>query len=355
MLHYKRTGRNSVLMDGNVGLTIDTKVEDIKCLGLRVYAFWEIVKVERWWEYTVQRTEENQKSFPQLKTAGQQEHESLKKKTPSAIASKTQTLPIKEKGLDKGKLIQAVGTKSDAPEKKSREITKRRRSESEDEMSIDVKRRKQEELDAKLETMRLKNENAPSADTLKPFAERTKEELRTHDNYVSVQRKNKLRQAQALGPKKYTEMLQKFEISWERQRQDIIKRDPQFKRKPQTQTISNGSNAKAIPNKVEAQQTQKANDDKELRLRQEAIQKQLGLAKLLYPTSRITLRYPGGLNVTHLKCEICPDADIRIGLRDASDIMSTVKSHQESSNHANRVSAAMRAKRKEELKGSGRR
>ncbi|KAF7886668.1 uncharacterized protein EAF02_003315 [Botrytis sinoallii] len=51
-----RTGRNSILMDGDIGLSIDTKIEDIKCLGLGVYAFWEIVKVEKWWEYTVSST-----------------------------------------------------------------------------------------------------------------------------------------------------------------------------------------------------------------------------------------------------------------------------------------------------------
>lgn len=43
-------------MDGDVGLSIDTKIEDIKCLGLGVYAFWEIVKVEKWWEYKVSST-----------------------------------------------------------------------------------------------------------------------------------------------------------------------------------------------------------------------------------------------------------------------------------------------------------
>lgn len=43
-------------MDGDVGLSIDNKIEDIKCLGLGVYAFWEIVKVEKWWEYKVSST-----------------------------------------------------------------------------------------------------------------------------------------------------------------------------------------------------------------------------------------------------------------------------------------------------------
>ncbi|APA15355.1 hypothetical protein sscle_14g101250 [Sclerotinia sclerotiorum 1980 UF-70] len=45
-LHFERTGRNSILMDGGIGLTIDMRVRDIACLGLGVYAFWEIVKVE---------------------------------------------------------------------------------------------------------------------------------------------------------------------------------------------------------------------------------------------------------------------------------------------------------------------
>ncbi|CAD6448424.1 6ad3d9e0-b5ff-42fa-b73b-303fb28c0da8 [Sclerotinia trifoliorum] len=61
-LHFERTGRNSILMDGGGGLTTDTRVRDIPYLGLGVYALWEIVKVERWWEYKVRPTDINESS-----------------------------------------------------------------------------------------------------------------------------------------------------------------------------------------------------------------------------------------------------------------------------------------------------
>ncbi|KAJ8068404.1 hypothetical protein OCU04_003964 [Sclerotinia nivalis] len=306
--HFERTGRNSILMDGGIGLTIDTRVGDIPCLGLGVYAFWEIVKMERWWEYRVRPTgvDESLGVMEEAKHAGSRKKKfrptlayeemglmlgerskerlqntsakgaAIVKKEESrwswettvpstnldgaAIGSRSREgwvkdaitfvskfmtgkekpmepststkippIEIKEENGGSGRSKKSDNLKSQLTKEDRGQTMKRRRMDLENESGTIVKRRRTK-LDKELELMRLTNKNAPTIDTLETFAESTNVKLRRHDDYVRKQRETMSTRAKKLRQGQYKEMLERFENSWERQRQDIINRDPQFKR-----------------------------------------------------------------------------------------------------------------------------
>ncbi|ESZ91466.1 hypothetical protein SBOR_8151 [Sclerotinia borealis F-4128] len=229
-MHLRRTGRNSVLMDGDIGLTIDTKVGDMQCLGLGVYAFWEIVKVERWWEYTVRSADADQR----LRAMREERRRSM-----LALSTRVdEELGVMEEGIPRRRPRNDEILKREAVEEVRGENLKRTRWELEGETEEMAERRKKG-LYEKLEVMRLKTENAPPIDTLNKVAESTNVQLRVHDYSVVKQRQEILKNAKKIGPK-FEGMLQRFEISWERQRQDIINRDPQFRRSRQAiQAVAN--------------------------------------------------------------------------------------------------------------------
>ncbi|KAF7926399.1 uncharacterized protein EAE98_006694 [Botrytis deweyae] len=459
-LHFKRTGRNSILMDGDIGLSIDTKIEDIKCLGLGVYAFWEIVKVEKWWEYTVSSTstyaDERMRSTKEEKhgrllentvrsamTSEEKglinsselfqdtsiQHHSIDKKEESGgllkltVAStmtayeemggvkfkrKTKS-PLSEKkeekpwswettmpsiidntvgargkqtlsGISKNKSSMAPSVTMKEEKSKERsggtstnktsyvikagqkrkigkttkeemlkrelaqedraEVIKRRRMEleSEDATKNIIKQMKME-LDEKLDLMKSKNDQASAIKLLKPFAEDTKLGLKRHDDYVAKQRKNMEANSQRLGKSQFKDILERFEISWERQRQDIINRDPQFKLR-----------VAAEPQKSTGKITSKFQDhdsfesilkEREIHLDLEAIQRQLDIAKREYSQSKFTLRYSG--NTVRLECAYCPNINIQMGLKDSRNVAGIVKRHQTSKYHTdNRYHEAQR-------------
>lgn len=113
------------------------------------------------------------------------------------------------------------------------EIIKRRRMELELEATADnTIKQTRTELDKKLDLMKLKNKKSPAIDLLiKPFAENTKLDLKRHDDYVAKRRKNMEANSHGLGKLELKNILQRFEISWERQRQDIVNRDLQSKQR----------------------------------------------------------------------------------------------------------------------------
>ncbi|TGO47656.1 hypothetical protein BCON_0268g00040 [Botryotinia convoluta] len=448
--HFKRTGRNSILMDGDVGLSIDTKIEDIKCLGLGVYAFWEIVKVEKWWEYTVSSTyaDERTRSMKEeehgrllentvASTMAYEETELIeprnlfqntsnkpysikkkeeygsllkmtvastmtayekmraikfKRKTKSFLSEKKEEKPWSWEPTVPSIIDNTVGargkqtlrelsknTSSIAPsvtmkEEKSKERTgatatnkvsyvvkagqkrkmgrttkekmlkrnlaqedraetiKRRRMELESEDTNDkLIKQMRTELDEKLDLMKSKNEKAPAINLLKPFAENTKLDLKRHEDYVAKQRKNMEASSQRFGKLQFKDILKRFEISWERQRQDIIDRDPQFKQcvksEPQKSTGKITSNVQGHGS------LESIIKEREIHLDLEAIQRQLEIAKLEYPQSKFTIRYSS--NIVRLECAYCPNIDIQMGLKDSRNVAGIVKRHQASKDHTN--------------------
>ncbi|TGO39974.1 hypothetical protein BHYA_0044g00150 [Botrytis hyacinthi] len=459
-LHFKRTGRNSILMDGDVGLAIDTKIEDIKCLRLGVYAFWEIVKVERWWEYTVSMTstyadkrtrstkeekhgrllantvpsamayeemglidfselfqdtstkpcsiEKKEESGSLLKmtiasTMTAYEEMSaikFKRKTKSPVSEKKEEKPwswettvpsiidntvgarrkqtLRELPKNKSSMAPSVTMKDDKSTERSGatstnkicyvvkagqkrkigattkgeilkrdlaqedgvETIKRRRMElgSEDANDKIIKQMKTE-LDKKLDLMKSKNENAPAINMLKPLAKDTKLDLKRHDDYVIKQRKNMEANSQRFGKLQFKDILERFEISWERQRQDIINRDPQFRKRieaePQKSTRSVTSNAQ------DHGSFESILKEREVHLDLETIQRQLDISKCEYSQSKFTLRYSG--NTVRLECAYCPNINIQMGLKDSRNVAGIVKRHQISKDHTdNRYYEAQR-------------
>ncbi|KAM0154551.1 hypothetical protein ACHAQE_006002 [Botrytis cinerea] len=457
--HFKRTGRNSILMDGDVGLSIDTKIEDIKCLGLGVYAFWEIVKVEKWWEYKVSSTCVEGRTRPAKKeicerilestVASAMAHEkiglieprsffqntsakphsmvkkeesgSLFKKTVTstltayedmrAIKFKNKTNPRpserkEEKPWSWETSVPLIvdntpgsrrkqtprellkNTSSMIPSYKSKEEKSKERSEAtptetasyviiagqkrkrarmtkeetskrelaQEDRAETIKRRRMEleleatadntikqtrtELDKKLDLMKLKNKKSPAIDLLiKPFAENTKLDLKRHDDYVAKRRKNMEANSHGLGKLELKNILQRFEISWERQRQDIVNRDLQFKQRvrsePQksTEIITSSDQCHGSLESIFK--------EREIHLDLEAIQRQLDIAKREHPQSNFTLRY--SRDTVRLECAHCPDINIRMGLKDFRDVAGIVKRHQASKYHMdNRYNEAQR-------------
>ncbi|KAF7865765.1 hypothetical protein EAF04_005930 [Stromatinia cepivora] len=411
--HFERTGRNSILMDGGIGLTIDTKVEDIQCLGLGVYAFWEIVKVERWWEYRVRPTDVDE-SLGMMKEAknadlrkkkfrptleyeemglmqGERSKERLQntsakgapivkkeenrwswettvppinldgaaigsrsrarwvkdamifvskfmtgkeKPVESSTSTKIPPIEIKEESRGSGRSKKSGDLKRKLTKEDRGQAMKRRRMDLENESDAMAKRRRTK-LDKELELVGLKNKNAPTIDNLETLAESTSVELRRHDDSVKKQRKNMSTKAKKLREGQYKEMLQRFEISWEWQRQDIINRYPQFRRsRDDTQTLSGGSNAKSSLNHQVQEQKERTENQSEIPLHFEPIQEQLDVEKRQYSHSSFTLRYSH--YIVHLECGFCPHMDICFGLRDARKVMGRAKSHQESKDHMDR-------------------
>ncbi|TEY54816.1 hypothetical protein BOTCAL_0236g00020 [Botryotinia calthae] len=456
--HFKRTGRNSILMDGDVGLSVDTKIEDIKCLGLGVYAFWEIVKVERWWEYTVTSTCVDERTRPAKKEKcgrtlentvpsamahekmGLIEHRnflqntsakphsivkkeesgslfkktvastltayedmraikfkhktnsrlserkeekpwsweisvplildntpgSRRKQTPRELSKNTSSMipsnrPKEEKSKERseatptesapyviiagqkrkrGKTTKEETSKRELAQEDRAEIIKRRRMELELEATTNnTIKQTRTELEKKLDLMKLKNEKAPAIDLLKPFAEKTKLDLKRHDDYVAKRRKTMEANSHRLGKLELKNILQRFEISWERQRQDIVNRDPQFKQRvnsePQksTEIITSNDRCHGSPEYIFK--------EREIHLDLEAIQRQLDIAKREHPQSKLTLRY--SRDTVRVECAYCPDIDIRMGLKDFRDVAGIVKRHQASKYHMdNRYNEAQR-------------
>ncbi|KAI9650016.1 hypothetical protein NHQ30_000029 [Ciborinia camelliae] len=245
--HLQRTGRNSILMNGGIGLTIDTKIQHIPCLGLGVYAFWEIVKVERWWEFTVRQAEIHERlgvmremGAGGWKRSGEDREEGEgerllmgeeKSGQGSGNIFRKESEPESEmRGENdvRGRLRIGEGLGREAIEENEGEMIKRKRVSPEDSTSEMSKRRKKA-LDDQVEIMRLKNENPPPIDTLDQLAESTNEELQRHDEYVERQRRKMTFTRIRLGMATYLDMSRRFEVSWERQRQDIINRDPLFR------------------------------------------------------------------------------------------------------------------------------
>lgn len=457
-------------MDGDVGLSIDTKIEDIKCLGLGIYAFWEIVKVEKWWEYTVsssstyadermrptkeekhqrllgntvpsameyeetglidssrclqnrsakphliEKKEESgsllkmtvastmtayeemrainfkRKTKPPLSENKEEKPWSWETTVPSIIdntvgARGKQTLieisknkssitpsvtmkvePSKERSgatstnkicyVIKAGQKRKIGTttkgdilKRGSAQEGRAETIKRRRMELElEDVNDKIIKQMKTELDKKLDLMKSKNENGPAINMLKPLAKDTKLELKRHDDYVTKQRKNMEANSQRFGKLQYKDILERFEISWELQRQDIINRDPQF-RKP-IETEPQKSTRRITSNAQDHGSFESILKEREVHLDLETIQRQLDIAKREYPQSKFTLRYSG--NTVRLECAYCPDINIRIGLKDSRNVAGIVKRHQISKDHTdNRYHEAQRKKGDEQSKNN---
>ncbi|KAF7898020.1 uncharacterized protein EAF01_008986 [Botrytis porri] len=468
--HFKRTGRNSILMDGDVGLSIDTKIEDIKCLGLAVYAFWEIVKVEKWWEYTVSSTYIDEKTrsmkvekhgrllentvlsamaheetglidsseLLQITSAKpcsiekKEESRSLlkmtvdstltayeemraikfKRKTKSSLSEKKEEKPwswettvpsiidntvgarrkqtLRELSKNKSSMAPSVATKEEKSKERSEaastnkasyvikagqkrklgkatkgemlkrelaqedraEIIKRRRIELESEATNEkIIQQMRTELDIKLDLMKLKNEKAPAINLLKPFVENTKLDLKRHDDYVAKQRKNMEASSQRFGKLQFKEILKRFEISWERQRQDIINRDPQFKQSVKSEPQK--STEKTTSNDQDHGSLESILKERQIHLDLQAIQRQLDIAKREYTQSKYTLRYSG--NTVRLECAYCPNINIQMGLKDYRNVAGIVKRHQTSKDHTdNRYHEALRNEAAENQKTTSR-
>ncbi|QSZ37812.1 hypothetical protein DSL72_008912 [Monilinia vaccinii-corymbosi] len=335
-VHLRRTGRNSILMDGGVGLTIDTKVEDIACLGLGVLAFWEIVRVERWWEYTVRPVDVERKLW---RMRGEEregwEIMSSSNGVPETLGSMRER--TREWGVQKKRPLKWVESGMDRSE-----MTKRRKRQVDGESEEHAILRRKKELDDKVEVMRLQNQNPPPIHALDTLAAKTRLELQRHDEYVQKQRQYMLNNATTVGAGKSRGILQRFEISWERQRQDIINSDPQFRRVSKTQEFTEGETSKYFS--YAAQQEERKTAEKQIirsdetRLCLEAIQDQLDIAKSSYPESSFTLRPE--LSVVHLDCAFCPHIDISIGPRRPLDAVNRVRSHQMSIDRLLRYSEA---------------
>lgn len=445
-------------MDGDVGLSIDTKIEDIKCLGLGVYAFWEIVKVEKWWEYKVSSTLVYERTRPAKKekcgrvlentipsamahekielieprsffqNTSAKPHSMVKKEESGSLFKKTVTstltayedmraikfknktsprlserkeekpwswetsVPLiientpgsrrkqtpKELSKNTSSMIPSYKSKAEKSKERSEATTtetasyviiagqkrKRRRMMKEETLKRElaqedraqiIKRRRMEpdlettanntikqtrtELDKKLDLMKSKNKTSPAIDLLKPFAETTTLDLKRHDDYVAKRRKNVEANSHGLGKLELKNILQRFEISWERQRQDIINRDPQFKQRvksePQMSTEITTSMDQCHGS------LESIFKEREVHLDLEAIQRQLDIAKREHPQSKFTLRY--SRDTVHLECAHCPDMNIRMGLKDFRDVAGIVKRHQASKYHMdNRYNEAQR-------------
>ncbi|TGO13339.1 hypothetical protein BTUL_0071g00160 [Botrytis tulipae] len=468
--HFKRTGRNSILMDGDVGLSIDTKIEDIKCLGLGVYAFWEIVKVEKWWEYTVSMTstyadkrsrstkeeqhgrslgntvpsamgyeerslsdsnglfqdtstkpysiEKKEESGSLLKitvastmTAYEEMRAiKFKRKTKSPLSEKKEEKPwswettvpsiidntvgargkqtLRELPKNKSSMAPSLTMKEEKSKERSgatstnkicyvikagqkrkigtmtkaeilkrelaqedrAETIKRRRMELESEDANDkIIKQMKTELDKKLDLMKSKNENAPAINMLKPLAKDTRLDLKRHDDYVTKQRKNMETNSQRFWKLQFKDILERFEISWERQRQDIINRDPQFRKRIEAEPQK--STKRATSNAQDHGSFESILKEREVHLELETIQRQLDIAKREYPQSKFTLRYSG--NTIRLECAYCPNVNVQVGLKDSRDVAGIVKRHQISKDHTNnRYYEAQRKKGDEQSKNN---
>lgn len=344
-------------MDGGIGLTIDTQIKNIDCLGLGVYAFWEIVKVERWWEYTVQPMgmDMGMGMDEPLRWMEERKHNLWDyKSSPTRVPGKSELMRDETR---EGKLQEKRPLKRDSLEKDRSEVAKRRKRQLEDEINeIDeIAERRKRELDKKLEIMRLKNQNPPPVHALAKLVESTNLKLRQHDNFVKKQRRNLSNNEKRIGQGEYKEMLQRFEISWERQRQDIINSDPQFR-----------SSNLAQENLHEMYQAQK---DERLRLQKyeeerslclEAIQEQLDIAKRQYPESSFTIRSDSaGLrpnsDIVHLNCGFCSDVDIYIDQSSSFQVVERVQVHQTSIDHIDRYLAATEKKLAKQSEGKNQR
>lgn len=433
VFHFNRTGRNSILMDGEVGLTVDTRIEDIKCLGLGVYAFWEIVKVERWWEYTVPSTDSEERSRSMKKAKHEmlfddtvpsamkyKEMKSIKpkkviqntSKKPHSIEKKEEKLwswetavpsikdnklgarakeTMRELSKNKSSIVTSITAQEEeskeqsevtlterpfvmiaGQKRKRRKMTKRemlqkglaqedraeiiksRRTELESDTTInETIKRIRTELDKKLDLMKLKNERAPAIETLKPFAENTESELIRHDDYVTKQRKKMEANSQKFGELQFKDtavedILQKFEISWERQRQDIINEDPQFKQRVKSE--SQDSTGKGTPNFQGHGSLDSSFQEREIHIDLETIQRQLDIAKRNNPQSKFTIRY--SRNIVYLDCAYCPSTNIQIGLKESRNIAGIVKRHQLSKGHTDNRYHEARMKKGAEQSGN---
>ncbi|TGO24938.1 hypothetical protein BPAE_0091g00150 [Botrytis paeoniae] len=465
--HFKRTGRNSILMYGDFGLSIDTRIEDIKCLGLGVYAFWEIFKVEKWWEYTVSSTyiDERTTSIREEKhgiflkntvpsTMAYEETELIeprelfqntstkpysiekkeesgsllkvtvastmtayeemraikfKRKTKSPLNEKREEKPwgwettvpsivdntvgargkqtLRELSKNKSSMAPSVIMKEEKSKERSgatstnktsyvikagqkrklgkatkgemfkrelaqedrAEIIKRRRMELELEDANDkIIKQMRTELDKKLALMKSKNEKAPAINLLKPFAEDTKLELKRHENYVAKQRKNMEANSQRFGKLQFKDILKRFEISWERQRQDIINRDPQFKQRVEDEAQK--STGKITSNVQDHGSLESILKEREIHLDLETIQRQLDTAKREYPQSKFTLRYSG--NTVHFECAYCPNINIQMGLKDSRNVAGIVKKNQSKDHTDSRYHEAQKKKDAEQSKSN---
>ncbi|KAF7944495.1 hypothetical protein EAE96_010886 [Botrytis aclada] len=458
--HFKRTGRNSILMDGDFGLSIDTKIQDIKCLGLGLYAFWEIVKVVKWWEYTVSskhvdegarttKEEKNGRSLENVVPSAMEWEETefidprklskdtstqpysiekseesgsflkmtvastmtayeemkaieFKRKTKSPLIEKKEEKPwswettvpstidntvgargkktVRQVSKNRSSIAPSITTKGEKSKERSgdtafnnksyvvkagqkrklgrttkeemlkrkiaqedrAEVIKRRRMELESEDANDkMIKQMRTDLDKKLKLMKSENEKAPAFSLLKPFSENTKSDLNRHNDYVAKKRKNMEANSPRFGKLQFKDILRRFEISWERQRQDIIDRDPEFKQR-----------VEAEPQKSTGMTTSSDEDhgslesilqEREIHLDLETIQRQLDIAKREYPQSKFTLRYSG--STVLLDCAYCPNADIQMGLKDSRSVAGIVKRHQISKLHTdNRYHEAQRKK-----------
>ncbi|KAB8291848.1 hypothetical protein EYC80_006630 [Monilinia laxa] len=347
-IHLKRTGRNSVLMDGGIGLTIDTKIKDMDCLGLGVYTFWEIVKVEGWWEYTVQpmgmdiderlwRMEERRRNMWQIKSSSTK----VPRKS-GLMRDETREWGLPEKRTSKREGVETYRVK----------FGKRKR-ESEDETDETDARRKRT-LDDKLEVMRLKNQNPPPAHALATLDESTNVQLRQHEKLVNKQRGDLSANEKRLGRGQYKEMLQRFEISWERQRQDIINSDPQFRRSKLTQESLDEGTKDSLYQTPKDERLRLESYEKEWSLCLEAIQEELSIATRHYPQSSFTIRSDSfaarpDSDVVHLRCEFCPNVDIHVD--QASPFQVAVEIHQTSIDHIDQYLGAMQKKLAEQSEG----
>ncbi|TGO49377.1 hypothetical protein BOTNAR_0433g00040 [Botryotinia narcissicola] len=468
--HFKRTGRNSILMDGDVGLSIDTKIEDIKCLGLGVYAFWEIVKVEKWWEYTVSMTstyadkrsgstkeekhrrslgntipsamayeerglmdssgifqdrstkpysiEKKEESGSLLKTTvastmtAYEEMRAIKfkRKTKSSISKKEEEKPwswettvpsiidntvgargkqtLRELPKNKSSMAPSLTMKEENSKERSgatstnkiyyvikagqkrkigtmtkaeilkRELAQEDRAETEKRRKMELEsedandkmiKQMKTELDKKLDLMKSKNENEPAINMLKPLANNTKLDLKRHDNYVTKQRKNMEANSQRFGKFQFRDILERFEVSWKRQRQDIINRDPQFSKRIEAEPQK--STRRATSNTQDHDSFESILKEREVHLDLETIQRQLDIAKREYPQSKFTLRYSG--STVRLECAYCPNVNFQLGLKDSRNVAGIVKRHQISKDNTNnRYYEAQRKKGNEQSKNN---
>lgn len=335
-------------MDGRTALTIDMILQDINCLGSDVYAFWEIVNTERWWEYTVRP--EVEERLRAMRETNSDMREAMSQ--PLRSNENLQAMMKNGHREGKGQAGEELAKTGDDGAIKSGDVKQKKR-ELKDTSDEDTKRRRTG-LDHKLEFTMLANEGHPRIESMNLLSESTCAHLKEHDKSVTKQRESKLSNASIFKPQEFRELMRKFEISWERQRQDIINVDPNLRLAWRyNQAVAEGS-SEASSMYEELQERSKENEErklKEVSKDLEFIQEQLNIAIEVYPGSSFSMKHTEGQDSVYLECAFCPGADIRIKLKGYLDVIYRLGDHQGSKKHMDRYREVATNGRSEEARG----